>query len=548
MNTTHSVALVDSASNMTSRGSASAGSNGKSTVTADTQPSPGFFKRYGLVFAVAALGIICLMPQLADLSIAGQRMIGIMAFAVITWATGAVSFPVSAGVIMALIAVLVGLSPQPDGQGLIGTSKALRMALTGFSSPAFCLVGAALFLAAAMMQTGLDRRIALVTLSKIGTSPSRVVLGIILCGFILSFFVPSTTARVACLVPIVTGMVRAFGLPLKSAFGAMLLITVAQVDSVWNVGIKTAAAQNMVAVGFIQELTGHDISWLDWFVAAAPFAALMSVVLYVVVTRLFKGSLENISGGDDAVRRELAKLGPMSAAEWKLTVVSLVLLFMWVTEKKLHPFDTTTTTVCAIALLMLPSMGVMDWKSVVNRINWGTLLVFGVGISLGSTLLSTHAAQWLAEGIGSSFGLADQTTFVVVAVLALFLIIIHLGFASAAALSSALIPIIIALVNGLDAPNVNVLGITMILQYVISFGFILPVNAPQNLIAYSTGAFDVKTFAFTGIILTIAAYLLILLMSATYWSWMGLVWYTEERPPAQPLRRKKILTSPYLVT
>lgn len=165
------------------------------------------------------------------------------------------SFPVSAGVIMALIAVLVGLSPQPDGQGLIGTSKALRMALTGFSSPAFCLVGAALFLAAAMMQTGLDRRIALVTLSKIGTSPSRVVLGIILCGFILSFFVPSTTARVACLVPIVTGMVRAFGLPLKSAFGAMLLITVAQVDSVWNVGIKTAAAQNMVAVGFIQELT-----------------------------------------------------------------------------------------------------------------------------------------------------------------------------------------------------------------------------------------------------------------------------------------------------
>mgnify|MGYP006998020061 CR=1 FL=1 len=40
MNTTHSVALVDSASNMTSRGSASAGSNGKSTVTADTQPSP----------------------------------------------------------------------------------------------------------------------------------------------------------------------------------------------------------------------------------------------------------------------------------------------------------------------------------------------------------------------------------------------------------------------------------------------------------------------------------------------------------------------------
>ena len=125
---------------------------------------------------------------------------------------------------------------------------------------------------------------------------------------------------------------------------------------------------------------------------------------------------------------------------------------------------------------MLPSMGVMDWKSVVNRINWGTLLVFGVGISLGSTLLSTHAARWLAEGIGSFSGSPDQTTCRRCGSRP-FLIIIHLGFASAAALSSALIPIIIALVNGLDAPNVNVLGITMILQYVISFGFILPVNA-----------------------------------------------------------------------
>ena len=47
-------------------------------------------------------------------------------------------------------------------------------------------------------------------------------------------------------------------------------------------------------------------------------------------------------------------------------------------------------------------------------------------------------------------------------------------------------------------------------------------NAPQNMIAYSTGAFDVKTFAFTGIILTAAAYLLVLLLTATYWSWLGL--------------------------
>lgn len=487
-------------------------------VPAKTSP----FKRYGLIIAVLVLALICLMPQQPGLSVAGQRMIGIMVFAVIVWSTTAVSFPVSGGLIMALIAVLVGLAPNETG-GIIGTTKGMKMALTGFSSPAFCLVGAALFLSAAMIRTGLDKRIALTVLSRIGTQPSRIVIGIILCGFILSFFVPSTTARVACLVPIVMGVIRAFNLPMKSSFAGMLMITVAQVDSVWNVGIKTAAAQNMVAVNFIRDITGVDISWMEWFIAAAPFAVLMSLCLYFIVTHLLKSDVSEIPGGKKAIDKQLHDLGKMTAPEWRLLIVSCILLFLWMTEKSLHPFDTTTTTVCAIAFLMLPKVGVMDWKGTVNQINWGTVLLFGVGISLGSGLLSSHAAQWLGNLIVRDFGLAASTPFFVLAVMALFLIIIHIGFASAAGLAAAIIPIILSVLGQLQAPNVNVIGMTMILQYVISFGFILPVNAPQNMIAYSTGAFSVATFAKTGIVLTLVAYGLVLLLAETYWKWMGLV-------------------------
>ena len=64
---------------------------------------------------------------------------------------------------------------------------------------------------------------------------------------------------------------------------------------------------------------------------------------------------------------------------------------------------------------------------------------------------------------------------------------------------------------------------TMILQFTVSFGYILPVNAPQNMIAYSTGSFSVPTFAKVGVVLTVIAYALILLLSATYWHWLGLV-------------------------
>ncbi len=190
-----------------------------------------------------------------------------------------------------------------------------------------------MFLAVAMTKTGLDKRIALVILSKLGAKSNRVVIGVILCGFILSFFVPSTTARVACLVPIVMGMIKAFDVPLKSKFAGMLMITVAQVDSVWNVGIKTAAAQNMVAVNFISSQLGVDISWLDWFVAAAPFSLLMSICLYKLMMHLMPPEIDEIKGGKETVARLLKEMGKVSVEEMKLLVISIFLLIFWTTER-----------------------------------------------------------------------------------------------------------------------------------------------------------------------------------------------------------------------
>lgn len=483
----------------------------------------GFFKKYGFYLALLVLCVIISLPTPDGLSVAGHRMLGIMVFSVIVWATTAISYPVSAGVIIALMALLIGFAPNPATGKIFGTAAGLAMGLKGFSSTAFCLVGAALFLAAAMTKTGLDKRIALTVLSKLGTKSNHVVIGVICCGFILSFFVPSTTARVACLVPIVLGMISAFGVPLKSRFAGMLMITVAQVDSVWNVGIKTAAAQNMVAVNFIRTQLGVDISWMDWFIAAAPFAILMSFALYHVMMFLMPPEIKEIPGGKETVKKLLADMGKITPNEIKLLVISICLLILWTTEKKLHVIDTSTTTMVAITLLMLPKIGVMQWNEVVNKINWGTVVLFGVGISLGSALLSTKAATWLANVIVSTFDLADSTTLTVLAIMALFLIIVHMGFASAAGLASAIIPIIISVLQQLKTPGVNIIGMTMILQYVVSFGFILPVNAPQNMIAYGTNTFEVRDFVRSGIPLTLIGFALIMLLGSTYWKWLGLV-------------------------
>lgn len=479
----------------------------------------------GLPLAFIVLALILLVPTPPDLSSAGHRMLGVLVFSVIIWITEAVSYPVSAAVIMSLMAFLLGTAPNMlNPSKILGTSGALKMALSGFSSPALALVGAALFIAAAMMKTGLDRRIALFILSKIGARTNRVLAGVIIVGFVLSFFVPSTTARVSCMVPIVLGIISAFGVPLKSRFSAVMMIAIAQADSIWNVGIKTAAAQNMIAIGFIEKQLGTTVSWLDWFIAAAPFAIIMSVILYFVLLKLIPPEMDEVPGGQETIAKELAKLGPMRSEEKKLMFISVILLFLWSTEKILHPFDTSSTTLAAITLMLLPGIGIMSWKEAQSRIGWGTLVLFGVGISLGSTILSTKAADWIAHVIVNTFNLYDTTAFFIIAILALFLIIIHMGFASATALAAAMIPIIISVLQGAsEHSTLNVVGMTVILQYVICFGFILPVNAPQNMVAFSTGAFAAKDFIKTGIPLTIIAYGTILLLSATYWKFLGLV-------------------------
>jgi solute carrier family 13 (sodium-dependent dicarboxylate transporter), member 2/3/5 len=477
---------------------------------------------WGLLAAVAALLAVLALPAPQGLPYAGQIMLGLLAFSVILWITEAVDYAISAVLIVALMAFLLGLAPsaaKPDAP--LGTSAALGLALGGFANTALALVAAATFLSAGMMITGLDKRIALFVLSRAGASTSRVVIGAIGVGIVLSFLVPSTTARVACLVPIIMGIILAFGVERHSRFAGLLMITTAQAASIWNVGIKTAAAQNMVAIGFMEKALKGTVTYPEWLLAAAPWALLMSIALYFVMMKLMPPEMKEVPGGREAIAKALAGLGPVKPAEWRLLAISAAVLFLWSTEKILHPFDTSTTTVAAIALMFLPWVGVMGWKQAQPKIPWGTIVLFGVGISLGAALLQTKAAGWLANVIVQNLGLAHASAFTILALLSAFLIVVHLGFASATALASAMIPIMIAVLQSVQTPGLNLIGMTMLLQFVVSFGFILPVNAPQNMVAYGTETFTVKDFVKTGLALTAIGYALVLILGATYWRWMG---------------------------
>lgn len=496
------------------------------------------YKPLWIVISFIVLVMILLLPTSSSLPVMAKAALAILAFAVIMWVTEAVSYPVSATLILGLIILLLGFSPVQHlseqlghpksgdtilkGSELLGTNNALSLAFSGFSTSAVALVTAALFLAAAMQETNLHKRLALYVLSIVGNKTKNIVVGAILVSIVLAFFVPSATARAGAVVPILLGMIAAFKVSKDSKLASLLIITSVQAVSIWNIGIKTAAAQNIVAINFINQNLGYNVSWGEWFLYAAPWSILMSIALYFIMMKVMPPERDAIEGGKELIKHDLNELGPVSAREWRLIVISILLLIFWSTEKVLHPIDSASVTLIALGMMLMPKIGVITWKGVEKKIPWGTIIVFGVGISLGNVLLKTGAAQWLSDKTFGLMGLKELPIIATIALITLFNILIHLGFASATSLSSALIPVFISLTSTLGLGEHSI-GFVLIQQFVISFGFLLPVSAPQNMLAYGTDTFTVKDFLKSGIPLTIIGYILVILFSLTYWKWLGLV-------------------------
>jgi solute carrier family 13 (sodium-dependent dicarboxylate transporter), member 2/3/5 len=502
-----------------------AGPAAASMATAKARTYPA--KSWGLLAGAAALVAIILMPQPAGLSVAGQHMLAIFAFAVIVWMTEAMDYAASSVILMALIAFLLGMAPDPAHPGhLIGTHVALSAALAGFTNSAVALIAASLVIAAGMSITGLDRRVAFKVISVIGTSPAGILAGIIIVMAILAFFIPTASARVACLVPILLGMISALGIDKKSRTAGMLMMSIVYLSLIWAMGIATGAAQN-VYVNALMERTIHvSISWIDWLIVGAPLSVALSIALYVVLMKMMapgKASGAPIEGADTLPEHPALRLGPMTPDETRLLVFSVILLGFWATQGKLHSFDSSSVAVVAVAIMFIPKIGMLDWKQVQPRIPWGILIQLGVGVGLGTALLKTGAAAWLATFVVIEFGVQQMSVFAILAVLWLFLIVVHLGFSSGAAMATTMIPVLISVLQEAQIATPKVAGMTMLLAFATSIGWILPINGPQNMLAFGTGTFEARDFIRVGIVMTVVAYGLLLLFAATWWHWLGYV-------------------------
>jgi di/tricarboxylate transporter len=213
----------------------------------------------------------------------------------------------------------------------------------------------------------------------------------------------------------------------------------------------------------------------------------------------------------------------MTLDETKLLIFSVILLGLWATQGKLHSFDSSSVAVAAVAVMFVPKIGMLDWKQVQPRIPWGILIQLGVGVGLGTALLKTGAAAWLATFVVNEFGVQQMSAFAILAVLWLFMIVVHLGFSSGAAMATTVIPVMISVLQEAQIPTQKVAGMTMLLTFATSIGWILPINGPQNMLAFGTGTFEARDFIRVGVVMTAVAYVLLLVFAATCWHWLGYV-------------------------
>ena len=115
----------------------------------------------------------------------------------------------------------------------------------------------------------------------------------------------------------------------------------------------------------------------------------------------------------------------------------------------------------------------MNWNEAA-RIDWGTVILFGCGIALGTLLSDTGLAEIIGNGIADAFGF---TSLLAVSAVSALIAIVISETTSNTASATIVVPIVIpiAAAAGLD-PLVPALAAV----FGASFGFMMPVSTPAE--------------------------------------------------------------------
>jgi sodium-dependent dicarboxylate transporter 2/3/5 len=408
---------------------------------------------------------------------------------------------------------------------LAGVSTADKIAAPYANSAVFLFMGGFL-VAATFERWGLHKRLAYATLRGVGTEPRRIVFAVILVTAILSMWI-SNTATTLMMTPIAVAILGGLGARTdqtdspEARTAEATLLGVAYAASLGGVGTPIGTPTNLIFFGAARELFPHarTISFAEWMVFGIAYLIVLVPVCWLVVVttaRVPKAAAIPLE------RLGLSKPGPMSAPEKLTLALCAATALLWVFRAdislgatkipgwaNLFPNgkmigDATVAVAMALAAFLLPAGGgkrLLEWEEF-KRIPWDVLILFGGGFALADTLEASGFSKWA----GARLSFVGSWAPILMIVTICIVVTLLSEVASNVATATAMMPIAAAL-----STSIGVHPYFLMIPAVIaaSSGFMLPVATAPNTIVYATGYIRVKAMARTGLLLDIAAAIVI---------------------------------------
>jgi anion transporter len=446
-----------------------------------------------IVAALAVFAAARLAPPLPDLTAQGQAVLGTVAAGAMLWISEATPIGLTAIVVF----VLLALCPGAQWSDVVG----------GFASEVvFFLIGA-VAIGAAVETSGLAARAARFLGRLARGSPARLYVQMIASLPAFAVLVPSAITRNAILIPAYQEALERMGLDKTARSGRMLMLALGVLNPLASSALLTGGLASITAASLL-----GGFSWLRWFaLMALPYYALLFAG--ALLLRLLVGPFEPAQ----PMPAKPQQRQPLTAVEIRTLAVLAATLVLWLTDR-LHHLSPAIPALIGAALLLMPGVGVMTWKTFESKLSWGLILSIGAALSLAAAMTKSGAAGFISGlAVGHLAGLATQPMLLVTGLI-VAVALVHLAITNLAACIALLIPVA-ATIAARAALNPVVCG--LIVTIVVDAVILYPIQTATNLLAYETGyygATDVRRLGIGMLVLTVA----VILATIPYWGLLGL--------------------------
>ena len=389
------------------------------------------------------------------------------------------------------------------------------VAFSGFADDTPWFVLGAMLFGTMAARSGLARRMAYTVMARVGTTYSRVLLGLILSDFLLTFLVPSGPPRAIIMSTVALGLVEAFGLGKGSNVGRGMFLIVTYTASVFDKTIIAGAA-SIIARGAIEKFGHVQVLYSKWLLAYLPSDVVMILVAWRLMLWFYPPEKDSLPGGSSFLRSELVKMGPWTPMEKKSLALMLVAIGLWTTDF-LHHIPSSVIGLGIGLIALMPALRVLDIQDL-KRVNYLVFLFIGAAISMGRVLTATKSLDvltnvlfgWMTPLLGNAF-LSTIVTYWTA-------FTYHIFLASELSMLGTSVPV---LMNYATAHHLSPLALGMVWTFA-STGKIFLYQSAVLMVGYSFGYFRSKDLFRLGFCMSIVDSVLLLFVVPLYWPLLGI--------------------------